>query len=78
MVMGKSLMTYLTDEGGNKIYERKKINKLAFNFFRELYTNKQKHDEKYKPHNDDPVEPFMYEEIEVVVKKLKKRKSPGA
>jgi len=54
----------MTDEEGNKIYERRKINTLATDFYKKLYSDEQQHGELgYKPHNSETVEPFLYEEL---------------
>jgi len=77
LAKGKGYITYLTDEVGNKIYERNEINILATNFYRELYKNRLKKKEPLIPQNLDSVEPFMYEEIELAIKETKREKAPG-
>lgn len=74
---GTKGITHLVDEKGKEIYNRNEINKLATEYYKNLYRPSNNCREKYEPYNLDEVAPFTFDEIKAVTQKIKKGKAPG-
>jgi hypothetical protein len=74
---GTKMMTYLTNEKEERVYDRKGINKIATDFYKKLYRQKNTCREIYNPHSLTKVDPFKFEEIKQIISNSKKEKAPG-
>ncbi len=75
--MGYNLMTCLKDEKGVKHSDRKKINKIASEFYANLYENKGSI-EGLEIREEEPLPKFMESEVERVISTLKEEKRQQA
>jgi len=81
LAIGRNWITYLTNNNGEKIYDRIGINKIATKFYEQLYDDDKKEVEKDQDEsgnkNEEEIQDIMKAEVEAVVKNLKKGKCPG-
>ncbi len=76
--IGKHWINYMVDTNGNKIFDRKKINKLATEYYTKIYnTDSVTTPNVLKIEEEDQIPNFIYEELENVVESLKNNKSTG-
>ena len=76
--LGKSWTVQLTDKAGIKHYNRDSINRIATNFFRELYREEGRIDlPEINLKGEEKIPEFLIEEVEQITKNLKNNKANG-
>ena len=76
MSEGKHWITNLQDETGNKITDRKNINKTATKFYKNLY-KKDKNTECKVNQIQGEIPTILTDEVKAIIQNLKKGKAPG-